>query len=69
MVDLELPCFGECERCKEWYPIEDMVMVSSYGGIPHLTCVHCLIYIVGHLLSKYPTLSTEKPLPSIMLKK
>ena len=48
--ELELPSFAECERCGEWFPIEELLIVSSYGGEPKLTCIRCLLYFVGEFV-------------------
>ena len=45
--ELELPCFAECERCGDCYPIEELLMVSAYGGEPKITCARCLLYFLG----------------------
>jgi len=47
---VELPSFAECERCKEWFPIEELVMMSAYGEEPEITCVRCLLYFLGEFL-------------------
>jgi hypothetical protein len=48
--ELELPAFAECERCGEWYPIEELIMVSAWGGEPKITCARCLLHFLGGFL-------------------
>jgi hypothetical protein len=49
-MELELPAFAQCAHCKEWFPIEKLVMLSVYGLEPKLSCVHCLLYFLGEVL-------------------
>jgi len=48
--EFELPTVAECERCKEWFPIEELLMISAYGEEPEITCVRCLLYFLGEFL-------------------
>lgn len=52
MGNEELPSFVVCERCGEWVPLEEAIMVSVWGGEPKITCAHCLLYFLGRVLNE-----------------